>query len=648
MASDNAEIQVGEDARLLLDNQNLKQTWNARPEYLCEQSRVACSEVEALKAKNADLHREKQALIEKNSVQEVVTGQAKTYATMLEAMLDEANHAHSLTRVTWNEEKKKYETAMKELKELGDRLRQENQELNDMMEEFRAMWKKDTQNFQETLKAFKAERAEVQMEVERLTRLCADEQDSLITCYELKDKEEDAHRETQEKYEKLQAEMKNVVSKHEATQGQLQDLLQQKQIADSKLAAQEHLMKSQSAELAAALDDLIKSRQNTEQHLQDMKDCWEVKEQAYEHRLSEMARDQEETENYHEMEKSDLTDRLRELFRQRDELSGQFAASKASVQEELEMLRAECNINYENYVKFQVEAANLEKSLRECNEKREMESNMFEKALVEVEAKLSETTGKLIERTNRHDETLIKLKDAEDDLANCRSHMYSTANDFMKYRKRSEENDREREQLREQVTTMLRDFVIEKEKMEQKQEETVAAVQQRFMKQIEEIKYNHMLAINQEMIKAQMALDAEKKKHAIESEAIKTKLEETRAELSLVKMNTTAKLSLLNQEVITVRNHNVSVRNECASLKGTQDANTAQISRLLTLVDELEKRDIEKDEEHEIELYHLKKAHRELVDNMGVEELDDDKEQVRVEEVSEKNESADWELVDEE
>lgn len=653
MTSDEPELQMNEDSgectRLVCELQDLKLAKAAElvrreskpTEDLSEQLAQARTEVAMLRKRIDQLNRENRVLKEDKRVQEDLESQAKMYASLLESMLDNVSDNKP---VIFSSEDTSGRDAMKQMEKATQRLQQENKELSDMMDEFKAMWSKDSKNFQETMKSVKNEGKILQQEIARLERLRLDERSTLLDCYALKEEEEREHTKTKAAHEQLKNEIETLRIEYDKTSGELRIAVKQNDASEFKMPEQQSWLQCQSAELTTALDELTKSREKNAQQFQEMTECWRLKQNAYEEEMSEIKKQKEDEKIYHEMEKTDLADRAKESYSELVELRAEYEYTRVSLQEQLLMVRSESNLNYDRYVKFQTEAAKFEQSLKECKENGVIDSAIFAKTLNEVESKLIETMLKLDETAEEHDQTVAMLQKSEEHIANLKTEISSVKEDFTILHQRSEIIKNEKDQLHEQLSVTLRDCINEKEKMEQKQEDTIAAVQQRYTKQIEEIKYNNMLAVNQEMIKAQMALDSEKKKNTLQNEAVNLELLQAVSELAILKKDTSVKIASLNQEVITIRNHNVGIRSECADLKDSQTESRAHILRMKAYIEKLEQRAHENQIIHAAEIKDLKESHLKLVNNMGVEELDEEQECV---EIQDKNESVEWELVEE-
>ncbi|PIC50393.1 hypothetical protein B9Z55_001307 [Caenorhabditis nigoni] len=568
---------------------------------------------EALSTQNSKLLKENEKLKEEKNIQEEVAKKFKIYATLLESMLDNAREEQDTESSQVND------VTLEEMRETVNRLQRENGDLNDMMDEFKAMWKKDSKDFLETLKTVREEEADMKKKFERQEQRHIRDQGLIHEAYGKMQLVEDAHRKTLDANVHLEQELKRNVAEVDACKKQIQELSKENAALDFKLKQQESWMQTQSAELSTALAEMFKSSEIAARQIKDLKENYQLLQNSHAQELAEVKKQKEEEKEYFESEKAYLSDRMNKAIY------------------EVEVL--------------QNKATWLEASLKTSTENSAEETQKFLAIEKDLNEQLKEIEGRLEEKAREYEEACDDAKRSNSIISQYQINMVSMNNALALKHRELKETEFETSKIREQLESKLQKCLDEKEKLEETHQDTIAAIQHRFSKQIEEIKHNNMLAINQEMIKAQMALDSEKKKNALENDANQKKMEKMAAEMERAQREqraSTAKINVLTKDVISLSNDNDRIETECAHLKDDQVINRAKISSMKTYIGKLESAAFEAEEKHQSEMNELRNTTRSLVENMGVEELDECNDNDSTVVVQEKIESAEWELVDEE
>lgn len=636
-------------------------------EDVMEKLNEALQEIQVLKNLNGELSRENKILHEDKSAQEDLAAQAKTYSQLLECMLDQARDDP-----TFRPSSDKTEEMEKMQKEI-DRLQREKEELADMMEEFKAMWSKDSKNFQETLKTVKEEGKALQQEVTRLEGMRAEAESAFIECYTMKETEmrdhaitKDDYRQLKASYEKLQTDLEECQNElqtlhdandkekeaHEETktlieklnedlyaaEEYLETLQEEKKNADTKLNEQATWIENRAVDHASAVRELFECKERTAREIQDIHECSRVKQDAYEQELAEIKKRGAE-------EKANLSGQLQRAESELEVLRYEHNYTVPALKEELAILQSESLFNHSRYAALQDQAASFEKALKQSQDNRARESETYAATMDGVVSQLNECKAALASTMADNNQIRTTLQSSEEKVWDLQSELSSVKSNFIELQGDLASSEHEVELLREQLAATLRETVVQRDRMEQKSEDSIAAMKKQFSQKIEEVKHNNMLAINQEMIKAQMALDSEKKKSALEYCDLAKKLEAAVCAHETTKQQSSNKISFLSQEMVTLRNHNVTLRRE---LQTTQARDQAIIAKLKSDVKKLEESATDTVELHESQVNQLMEEHRKRLENMGVEELDDENEVVEPTEVREQNDSAEWEVVDEE
>ncbi|EGT54246.1 hypothetical protein CAEBREN_30095 [Caenorhabditis brenneri] len=588
------------------------------------------NEISNLKTKLNGVSQELKTLKEDRSVEEEATRSAKMYSTLLEKMLDEerASYAPKCSGDSC--------PAVREFKAELENAQQEKKELEEMMEEFRCMWSKDTSDFQQTMTTVKEEGAKLQLEISRFQHLYQEAQDSISKFSDAILVEEQARREAEARSSELENQIEILSIKIEKQEDELQVLSEKNADIEDQLSEQEYQLKCQDEELAEALDKLLKSGEKAVQQAEKMK----MDDLAHAVELSELTEQLETV-------KKESNEQIRKLRNEAAKLARDHSVHKNATAIQIQMIKSESNLHYEKYVKFESEALKLQKSLEESKQNSEKEAVKFTTTIHSLESELCATKSQMEATTRNFMNFAAAQQEAAKDSLRLKKDIETLKEDIKYFRKQNECTMAENEQLREKLNGTVRDYVAEREKLEQKQEEAIFKMQQVHSKHIEEVKHNNMLAINQEMIKAQMALDSTKKKYAVEYEAIKTKLVHSVSESDRLKKESETKIASLSRNVSTLESKNASLLAECAQLETSQSQANATLAKLNSQIDYLEEEAIMQKECHEKEIQDIKEAHRIILDNMGVEELDEEAHE-DVEAIEEKNDSAQWELVDEE
>ncbi|CAP24694.1 Protein CBR-EPG-2 [Caenorhabditis briggsae] len=568
---------------------------------------------EALNTQNSKLLKENEKLKEEKNIQEELAKKFKIYATLLESMLDNAREEQNTESSQVND------PTLEEMRETVNRLQREKDDLNDMMDEFKAMWKKDSKDFLETLKIVRKEEADMKAKFDRQEQRHIRDQGLIHEAYGKMQLVENARRITLDANVHMEQELRRNVAEVDVCKKQIEELSKEKAALDSKLKQQESWMQTQSAELSTALAEMFKSREIAARQIKDLKENYQLLQNSHAQELAAVKKQKEEDKEYFENEKAYLSDRMNKAIYEVEVLQNKATWLEAS-------LKTTTENSAEATRKFLAIEKDLNEQLKEIEERLEKKSREYEEACDDV-------------------------KRSKSVISECQVNFASTHNALALKHLKLEEKEAEMSQIREQLGATLRNCLDEKEKLEQKHQDTIAAVQQRFVYQIEEIKHNNMLAINQEMIKAQMALDSEKKKNALENDANQKKMEKMAAEIERAQRElraSTAKINVLTKDVISLSNDNDRIETECAHLKDDQVINRTKISSLKTYIGKLETAAFEAEEKHQSEMNELRDATRSLMENMGVEELDECNDNDSTVVTQEKTESAEWELVDEE
>lgn len=654
-----------ENAHLVSEFQCLKQvcltqlndlrTAHAKMEDLEDELGQAKEEKIAMRKTIDELKKEKLILEEDKGVQEAIARDVRTYTSILENMLDQekAYYAPSCS------EDQQICQAAKDMKAKLELAQQKSAEHEEMLEEFKSMWKKDSLDFQETMKTVKEEAAKLQEAVLRAEERYRQDQEALASSNEAREEEESAHGVTMAKNWQLQTEAANLRSNLEKKEREVVELVKKQEASDYQLVQQENWLKSQHDEFSASMDQLIKNRNETAQKIEEMKTEWRLEKDALVLGSAENKRCFNDVSKKLMAVKTESQDTICRMSNDYEELCKEYASYQADTSKQLQMLKSESNVNYDRYMKFEKEVMNLQKQLKASKETREKENEMYTATIDEMEAELNETKSNLESVSKEHKNTAVALQNASAELFNYGAQIKSLTENLMLYQHQYEVVKVKMDQLQERLNVAGRNYVAEKERLEQKQEDTIAAMQQMHVKQIEEIKHNNMLAINQEMIKAQMALDSEKKKNAVEYGAIEKRLAQAVRDNESSKKASDAKIATLNQDMAGVKSEKAKLY---ADMMQAQRATTRQIESLDGYIEELEQRLISQKDNYEQQIEDLKEAHLVVAANLGVEVLDeeesaesDEDEEAEssqngeefVEVFEEKDDSNRWELVEE-
>ncbi|CCD69908.1 Ectopic P granules protein 2 [Caenorhabditis elegans] len=634
--------------------------------------------------------------------------EAKTYSTLLEIMLDEAEEKASSAQETTSEENN--------LKILNRDLVAENLELKEMKEELRKIWLSDSKKFQEALTRISDENTKLQKDCHELESIRQCAQFALDNCNEELEKTQTENEEHESRIETLEREVceKDIAMK---------DIVERKDEISLQLELQ-------TKEFTSALNDLMYGREDTLKQIHQMKENWKVKQNEFEVEITKL----KSQNDYFDSERLQLTDRIRALLNELSDVRLELGSTRLAMKEKAEVTEAVTSFNKDLRDKLEDEIARL----GECLQFRKDEHEQDEAVIAHLEEQLKLGSDKAAAFSSEHSDTIELLRESETELMELRMENYDLKEDFKILKEEKEDVNRTCECLREQLSTTIQERDIEKGQMQSEMDAKMVAVHQQYAKQIDNMKYNHMLAINQELIKGQMALESGKKKHANEILTVRNELEQSNAahqslrdqcslllssedDLRTAHLALESKMTLVSEECIALRVSRANAQKEIGNLtehhklevalledaksgiqqrlhyatieieqlkkinevtqaqfKKETDEKNAEINefqaamvsmkqqynvlgnhcRVLTSQGISDRTTIDKLQEtirehtelaietkriHDAEIVQLNDAHKKLVDNLGVEELDEEPKAS-----TESEEKAEWEMVDEE
>uniref|UniRef100_A0A1I7TF51 TPR_MLP1_2 domain-containing protein n=1 Tax=Caenorhabditis tropicalis TaxID=1561998 RepID=A0A1I7TF51_9PELO len=644
-------------------------------EDLTQQLYAARDQISVLRIEKEQTDKQMETLREERAVQEELTTQTSTYAALLETMLDDTVEA------------KAQKAKEAELCGTVDQLQKEKQDLEAMMDEFKAMWTKDTKEFRETtdklaeyknqmtaeleeaksnldrvqaaLHDSEAANADLKANVSKLKtdlvksqnglQLMTAKRDSMRECYRKSSAE--LH-ESIQKRNSVEASLSEYLEEIDRLKSQLNDLGDEKEnLAErleiartSYIAANSKLLEANSmyGQVQCDLADAKKSNKDLREEIEKLSEHKELAVEQIKYLEGELV-----------MQVGELNAALEECQKKLDEGEESWKCKEGIFQIEIfrqtrekeriqRDLTEKINILTNDNKQIDCQRLLTEQKLNKTQMDSEVQILRYQDEIKSLKTMLSGS-----EEARDRDSAMfgLTIESIETELKDSRAQLKKLAKDNYLAKTALEKANVEAERLREQLSQTARDFVAEKEKLEQKQEQFSVALQQKCAKQIDEMKHNNMLAINQEMIKAQMAVDTLKKKNSVESQTSLRLYKESLAQRDeeIYEAQITNARLIQDKAISDAENGRLQEKIRTVKAAGQQDREE------LLAAFRREREEIEK--AHVAEIRELCEEHRREVENMGVSVLDDDSRSDSYEEGEEEEaeeEPKEWEVVEDE